>query len=222
LHEERLWNAGSQMALDLREVHMKEEKGALTEVVEELKKASQGRDKVELGHLIDALDHRGYGPALAVLPLIEISPLGGIPGFPTLLALTLALITVRLLMGYDHFWVPQWLRKRKLSSDRVIKSVKWLKPVSRRIDAKLHERLSRFAGPAARRVAGFVILGLLLSVPPLELLPFATSGPMIVISIFGLGLLYRDGLLMLLGFIGAAVAAIGGLLGLWGAGAGGV
>ena len=193
---------------------MKKEEGALTDVVAELEKASGEGDAVEVGHLIDALDHRGYGPALAVLPLIELTPIGGIPGFPTLLALTLAIITVRLLMGYEHFWAPRWLRQRKLKSDRVIKSVEWLKPVSLRIDAKLHERLSRFAGPTARRAACIVILCLLLTVPPLELVPFATSGPMIVVAIFGLGLHYRDGLLMLLGFVGAVIAVVGGLWGL--------
>ncbi|SDY58860.1 exopolysaccharide biosynthesis protein [Citreimonas salinaria] len=190
---------------------MKEREGELTDVVEELDEASEGGDTVEVGHLLDALDHRGYGPALAVLPLIELTPIGGIPGFPTLLALTLAILTVRMLMGYEHFWAPHWLRKRRLDSDKVIKSVNWLKPVSLRIDAKLHERLKRFAGPTGRRAACIVILLLLLTVPPLELIPFATSGPMIVIAIFGLGLLYRDGLLMLLGFVGAVIAAGGGL-----------
>ncbi len=193
---------------------MEKEEGALTDVVDELERASEGGDTVEVGHLIDALDQRGYGPALAVLPLIELTPIGGIPGFPTFLALTLAIITIRLLIGYEHVWAPGWLRRRRLDSDRVIKSMKWLKPVSLRIDAKLHERLSRFAGPNGRRAACILILGLLLAVPPLELVPFATSGPMIVIAIFGLGLLYRDGLLMLLGFLGAAIAVVGGLWGL--------
>lgn len=199
---------------------MQKEEGALTDITAELEESASesGGDEVEAGHLIDALDHRGYGPALAVLPLIEISPLGGIPGFPTILALTLAAITVRLLMGYEHFWAPNWLRRRTLKSDRVIRSVEWLKPVSLRIDAKLHERLSRFAGSTGRRAACIVILFLLLTIPPLELVPFATTGPMIVISIFGLGLLYRDGLLMLLGFVGAAIAVAGGLWGFVGLG----
>ncbi len=198
---------------------MRKKDGALTDIVDELEaSADDAEGKVAVGSLIDALDHRGYGPALAVLPLIELSPIGGIPGFPTLLALTLAIITVRLLMGYEHFWAPQWLRRRKLSSDRVIKSMEWLKPVSLRIDAKLHKRLSRFAGPTGRRAACIVILCLLLTVPPLELIPFATSGPMIVIAIFGLGLLFCDGLLMLLGFVGAVIAAGGGLWALLGSG----
>ncbi|SFG72837.1 Uncharacterized conserved protein [Palleronia marisminoris] len=199
---------------------MKEEEGALTDVVDELEKCAQdaGGDHVRVGHLIDALDHRGYGPALAVLPLIELSPIGGIPGFPTLLSVLLAILTVRLLMGYEHLWAPDWLRRRKLDSGRVIKSMEWLKPVSLRIDAKLHKRLSRFAGPAGRRAACIVILCLLLTVPPLEFVPFASSGPMIVIAIFGLGLLFRDGLLMLLGFFGAAIAVVGGIWALVGSG----
>ncbi|WP_375257571.1 exopolysaccharide biosynthesis protein [Citreimonas sp.] len=193
---------------------MKQQQGALTDIVDELEQASRNEDKVQVGHLIDALDHRGYGPALAVLPLIELTPIGGIPGFPTLLALALASIVIRLLMGYEHFWAPQWVRRRHLDSDKVMTSLEWLKPVSLRIDAKLHERVKRFAGPTGRRAACIVILLLLLTVPPLELIPFATSGPMIVIAIFGLGLLYRDGLLMLLGFAGAAIAIAGGAWGL--------
>ncbi|MBU4527272.1 MAG: exopolysaccharide biosynthesis protein [Hoeflea sp.] len=190
---------------------MTKQDSVLTGVVEELGKASRGEDTVEVGYLIDALDHRGYGPALAVLPLIELTPVGGVPGFPTLLALTLAIITVRLLLGYEHFWAPQWLRRRRLESGRIIKSVAWLKPISLWMDSRLHERLMRFAGPTGRRAACIVILCLLLAVPPLELVPFATSAPMIIIAIFGLGLLYGDGLLMLLGFVGATIAIAVGL-----------
>ena len=190
---------------------MKKEEGALTEIVNELRTASEEGDQVKIGALIDALDQRGYGPALAVLPLIELTPIGGVPGVPTLLAFTLALITIRLLMGYEHFWAPDWLRRRELKSQRVIKSVEWLKPVSLRIDAKLHERLSAFAGSMGQRVACIVILCIIVTVPPLEVVPFATSGPMLAISTLGLGLLYRDGLLMLLGFTVAAIAVSFGL-----------
>lgn len=186
--------------------------GPLTDVIDEIRDAASGQDSsVAVGDLIDAVDERGYGPALAVLPLIELTPIGGIPGFPTLLALLLASITIRLMMGYDHFWAPDWLRRREMDQDRVEKSLDWLKPITHRIDATLHKRLKPLAGNAARKAACVVILALLLTVPPLELVPFATSGPMIVISMFGLAMLFRDGLLMLIGFVGAVLAAGGGL-----------
>ncbi|WP_372803696.1 exopolysaccharide biosynthesis protein [Paracoccus seriniphilus] len=192
---------------------MPEQESVLTSVVDDLQKCARDTpgSKVPAGDLLATLGHRGYGAALAILPLIELSPIGGVPGFPTMLAVVLAVLTLRLLLGYRSFWVPNWLRRRELRSDRVIRSVEWLRPLSQRIDAKLHERLSRFAGPAGRRAAGCVILGLLLTVPPLEIVPLASSAPMIVIAIFGLGMLFNDGLLMLLGFIGAIIAVLGGL-----------
>lgn len=191
---------------------MSTQNGTLTEVIGELKKAAEADDKVAVGELIDAMDQRGYGPVLAVLPLVEISPLGGVPGFPTLLALLLFTLTARLLLGYEHFWAPQWLRKRELKSKRVITAAEWLKPVSARIDSGLQERLVIFAGATGRTVACVIILALLLTVPPLEVVPFATTIPMLIIAIFGLGLLYRDGLLMLIGFVGTALACGAGLL----------
>lgn len=61
--------------------------------------------------------------------------------------------------------------------------------------------------------AGLCIL-LALTVPPLELLPFATTAPMAAIAAFGLALLVRDGLLMVIATLlaGAAVVLGAGLL----------
>ncbi|EDQ04357.1 hypothetical protein DSM14862_01995 [Sulfitobacter indolifex] len=189
---------------------MADDSTALTDVVEELEDASQGTDTVKVGHLIDALDQRGYGAALAVLPLMELTPLGGIPGFPTMLALLVAILVLRMFMGYEHFWAPDWLRNRSLKSKKVLKSVEWLKPISEWIDEKLHTRLAPLTGSTGRKAASILILCLCLAVLPLEVVPFATSVPMVTISIFGLALLYHDGLLMLLGFAATGIAGFAG------------
>ncbi|SPJ25869.1 exopolysaccharide biosynthesis protein [Palleronia abyssalis] len=188
---------------------MKQEEGAMNDVVVELGRATDRTDgdHVSVGNLIDSLDERGYGAILGVLPLLELSPAGAIPGFPTILALTLAITTVRLLVGYEHLWAPAWLRRRSLSEDRVRRSLQWLKPVALRIDAKLHERLSVLTGRQAQQAACIVILCLLAMVPFLEVIPFATSAPMIAIAFFGLAILFKDGAVMLLAFISAGVAA---------------
>ena len=51
--------------------------------------------------------------------------------------------------------------------------------------------------PTLRVMAGIVIL-LCCTVPPLELLPFASSIPMGAVALIGLGLMARDGLVMLI------------------------
>lgn len=187
---------------------MRKRQGALSEVVDELQGATEGSpDRLRLGTLIDALDARGYGPALAVLPLIESTPVGGVPGVPTLLALLIAGIAARLLLGYRHFWAPEWVRRREVQRHHVMRSLKWLKPVTLRIDAQLHERLRPLTGRTGQRAACIVILALCATVPPLEFVPFASSGPMLVISVFGLAILFRDGLVMLVGLTAATAVA---------------
>ncbi|SEM50472.1 Uncharacterized conserved protein [Loktanella fryxellensis] len=181
----------------------------LGQVLQELRDAAADSDgnRVAVGDLFDALDARGYGSVLTILPLVELTPLGGVPGFPTTLALVLAIVTFRLFLGYDHLWVPGWLRRRQLKSDKVEGAVDWLKPVAARIDARLHARLERFTSGFWQRIACVVILALLVTVPPLELVPFATSGPMIVVALFGASILFRDGLLMLFALAGTALLA---------------
>jgi len=58
------------------------------------------------------------------------------------------------------------------------------------------------------KLAAVMILALCATVPPLEFLPFASSAPMLAIASFGLALLVRDGLLMLIASVlsGGAVA----------------
>ncbi len=53
---------------------------------------------------------------------------------------------------------------------------------------------------------------LCLTVPPLELFPFASTAPMAAIALFGLAMTLRDGLVMALAFL-ASGAAIG--VGAW-------
>ncbi|SLN65881.1 Exopolysaccharide synthesis, ExoD [Roseivivax jejudonensis] len=188
---------------------MRKREGALSDVLTEMRAATSNRGRLAIGDLVGALDERGHGAALAVLPLLELTPIGGIPGFPTLLGLTIAVITVRMLLGHEHLWVPGWISRRTLDASSAERALAWLQPIAQRIDAQLHERLSGLAGATGRWCAGIAILCVLVSVPPLEFVPFATSIPMIVISLFGLGLLFRDGLLMLLAFL--ALSSVGAL-----------
>jgi len=64
------------------------------------------------------------------------------------------------------------------------------------------------------RLSAVACILLALTVPPLELLPFASSAPMAAIAMFGLALLVHDGALMIAAWLlaGMAVAFGFGLL----------
>ena len=156
-----------------------------------------GDDKVRLGDMLEAMGHRAYGPFLIVLPMIEISPVGGIPGLPTALALVLALLAVQLIIGRKHLWLPGFLANRGMKGGNLVKVADKGRPVARRMDRWFHGRLPALTKGPMVRVAGVAVLLLCLTVPPLELLPFASTAPMAAIMAFGIALLVRDGLLML-------------------------
>ena len=166
--------------------------------------------KVTIAEMADAFGHRGAAPFLIIPPLLEISPIGGIPGLPTFLALTIAVFAVQIAIGRDEPHVPGKLGRRGVSGPKLRTAVEKLRPIARRVDTLFRGRLSALTTKPMRQFAAVVVLGLCLIVPPLELVPFASTLPMVAILAFGLAFLFRDGLLMLLAFA-VAVGSVWGL-----------
>jgi hypothetical protein len=198
---------------------MAEDPKSVGDILDRLEDLAGEEDKVSLGDVIEALGNRSQGPFLLVPALMEISPLGGIPGVPTAIAVVIVLIAVQILLGRKHLWLPKFLSNRALSSEKVCKATAKLRGVAGFMDRWFHGRLPALTkGPFVRVAAAACIL-LACTVPPLELLPFATTAPMAAIAAFGLALLVRDGLLMIVA-MALSLAAVGVGVGMLGSKAG--
>ena len=187
----------------------------LEDVVGGLEELGEKNGEVSLGDALDAFGHRSFAPLLIVLPLVELSPLGGIPGFPTALAVIIGLIAVQLLFGREHVWLPDMIENRKVDGGKLAKGMHKLDRAAEWIDNHIGDRLDWMLSGIWPQIAAFVILLLCLSVPPLEFLPFASSVPMIAVACIGLALLVRDGLLLLVAMVlggGSMIFAINSLL----------
>lgn len=197
---------------------MADEPHSVGDVLDKLRELADKGD-VEVGHMAEAFGSRSHGPFLLVPALIEMSPIGGIPGLPTVLAAVIALFAAQIIIGRKHLWLPGFIARRKFKGDKVRKAADKLQGVARFMDRHFHGRMPALTGGVFVRAAGVVVILLCCTVPPLELLPFASTAPMLAIAAFGLAMMVRDGLLMLVAFLlsGAAVA-IG--LGLWAGGGG--
>ena len=191
--------------------HSQAEQRRLEEVIDGVIQLGQGACQVSIGDIQQQIGQRSFGPFLFVPAIIEISPLGGIPGVPTLLALIVALFAIQMLMGREHFWIPGALSRRSVSGHKLETGLNKLRPVMRWLDKLIHPRLQWATSRSFVRALALLCLILATSVPPLELLPFASSVPFAAICLFGLGLTAKDGLTIILG-LGALVA--GGLFAL--------
>ncbi|MGR3540737.1 MAG: exopolysaccharide biosynthesis protein [Hasllibacter sp.] len=181
---------------------------SVNDILDDLEGASHD-GKVTLSEMAEALGHRGAAPFLIVPPLIEISPIGGIPAVPTFLAVVVLIFAVQIAAGRDEPHVPGKLGRRGVDGERLRGATAKLRPLAARLDGWFHGRLRPLTGKPARQAAALVVVALCLVVPPLELVPFASTIPMGAILVFGLAFLFRDGLLMLAAFAVSALAAYG-------------
>jgi hypothetical protein len=176
-------------------------------LVEGLIRLGREREQVSVADIQDEVGQRSFGPFLFVPALVEISPVGGIPGLPTLLAVIVALFALQMLFGRKHLWLPDLLTRRKVAGDKLERGLCKLRPVIRWLDKLIRPRLHWATNRNASRLLALLCLVLAASVPTLELIPFASSGPFAAIGLIGIGLTTRDGLLVLLGLLMAAVSA---------------
>ena len=180
------------------------------EILDCLEELTGECDAVSVDRILNAFGTRTYGPAIMVPALLEITPVGAIPGVPTFLAVTIILVAAQKLFGKRHLWMPKLIRDRCVSSEKLGKGTKKLRRLAEFLDRHFHRRLKFMTrAPFAQIAAGMVIL-LCLSVPFLEVLPFASSVPMLAVAGFGLAILVRDGVLMMIA-LAASLAAAGAM-----------
>ena len=190
-----------------RRSRLDHEPTSVGDVLDELDELADKGDQVCVRDVLDDFGRRSFGPFMMIPALIEISPLGGIPGVPTALALFIALIAAQLVIGREHIWMPEFVQRRSVESGKLHKAVEKLRGLGQWLDEHSQDRLEKLTVGIWLRFAGAVVIALCCTVPPLELLPFASTLPMLAIIMIGLGLTVRDGALLLSALLFAGLAA---------------
>lgn len=186
---------------------------SLTDILDHLDALRIRCDRVSIEAVTESFGSRSYGPLLLVPALIELSPIGVVPGMPTAIAAVIILFSLQILFGRRHLWLPAFIARRSISPARMGKALDRMRPVGRWADRWFHGRLSWLTRTPFSQVAAAACIALSLTVPFLEFVPFASSAPMAAIAMFGLALMVRDGLLMLVasGIAGLAIYLVASL-----------
>ena len=170
----------------------------LDDLLTQLEQAGEADQPVTIQSMLDATDRRSFGALLLVPGLLVLSPLSGIPGLPSVLALMVALIALQLLIGRKHFWLPVWLLHRSAPRRKYDNALAFLRRLARYVDRVLRCRLTFLThGPLAIRISALLCLLIAMTMPPLEIVPFGNSIAGGALTLLGLGLLARDGLMIL-------------------------
>jgi hypothetical protein len=162
---------------------------------------------VAVRDIMAAIGRRSYGPLLLLIGLFSISPATIVPGM-TWLAASLALIlSLQMAVGARYPWLPRALLDAKMTRASVRAASEALRPWAQRIDGVLRPRLTALADVPFVNIAGAFCATAALATYPLGLVPMAPVAPGVAIALVGLGLMIRDGLLLLFGaaVVGAAI-----------------
>ena len=160
-----------------------------------------------LGDVLDDLGDRSYGPLFFLLGLTIILPIGAVPGVPIVIGAVLVILAVQFVFGLKHPWMPGRFRRLSITAKAARETERRLGPVLRFMDRFVDARILWIVSRPLRLFAALAIILLSLAMVPLEFVPFGVAVPGAAVAGFGLAIVARDGLVMLiaLGFTGGAV-----------------
>ncbi len=150
-----------------------------------------------LDWVLQHLHERAFGLFLLILALPCCIPF--LYGIPQVVALPLMFVSAQILIGRQTPWLPRKLAQRAVSKEGLENLSRRAGPWLRRLEALSRPRLTALTHKPVDRLVG---LGLVLfSASILVPLPGTNSVPGVAVVIIAMGLLQRDGILILLGLI---------------------
>ncbi len=152
-----------------------------------------------------ALDERVFGVLLFALAIPVCMPF--LYGVPQVVALPMMAIAAQMAAGRETPWMPRRFSDRVISRAGLERMAKGARKWFGWVEALARPRLTALSGPAAERAVGavFVLFCASILVP----LPATNTTPGIAIALASMGLITRDGLLVLAGLaLGVAWLAV--------------
>lgn len=175
-----------------------------SEILEALAAKATGR--VALGDLVASLGERAFGLLMLIFALPNAVGLGTIPGLSTVFGVPQIIFALQMIAGLEKPWLPQFLMQKSISAEDFQSIVTKAGPHLERIEKRLRPRLPALTSPIAERVLGviFLILATIVALP----IPLGNWPPAIAMTVIALGLVERDGVLVLVGTLIGIVALV--------------
>jgi len=152
---------------------------------------------LSLGEFSHQLGERVFGVLLFALAIPVCMPF--LYGIPQLVALPMMAIALQMAAGRPEPWMPQSFRNRMLDKAGLERTARWARKWFGWVEAIARPRLTFLSGPTAERLVGgiFVVFCASILVP----LPATNTTPGIAVVLASIGLITRDGLLVLAGLV---------------------
>ncbi len=160
-------------------------------------------DRISIGDLLAALKRRALGALIFIFAVPVALPLP--PGVSTVFGAPLLFLTAQLMLGMKP-WLPGLITNRSLKRSEFKKIITTVAPWLHRAESVMKPRISFVGQRPFVYLLGLMclVLSTILFLP----IPLGNMLPAFAVSIIALGLLARDGLWMLIGFVTGILAVV--------------
>jgi hypothetical protein len=153
---------------------------------------------VTIGDMEKALKGRGFMLMIVILTApFAVLPFA-IPGLNIPISAAVILIGLRMTLGLKP-WLPKKILNKNIGGGLIQKVLTRILPMSQKLEKWLQERWTFLFWPGAKNLIGLALAwsALMLLMPP----PMINSPPAVAIILLAIGIMTRDGLMVILGYI---------------------
>lgn len=172
---------------------------SIEDVLDCVEEAGGDAERVSVSDIVERIGDGAFAPLMLVPALVIISPASAILGLSSFCGMIIALIALQMVLGRKTLWLPRFILDRTVPNASLDKAVGWLGGPARFIDGLTRKRLTRLVEPPFTRLWAALCLLLALVIPVFELVPMSATIIASAIALFGLAMLARDGLFVVLG-----------------------
>ncbi len=151
-------------------------------------------DRLSFSELAAQLHARAWGGLLLIFAAINVIPLP--PGTSSFFAIPLLIVSAQMVAGRETPWFPSKIDRRGVKTEELTRLISKMGVLELKVERIFKPRLAGLTGPLATRLIGVAcfVLALVAAIP----VPLFHMAPAAAILLFGLALIYRDGLLVIL------------------------
>lgn len=167
----------------------------------------EATDSISLQELMGTLGERVFGMSILLFSIPNCLPIPNVAALSALTGIPIGILGLQMILGRSHPWLPSALGEKRFSGQWFSKFLERAVPTIRKVEVLLHPRLQVMTGKSVQRLLGvaFVALATVMSLP----IPFGNMLPGFAIALMAIGLLERDGLIIVLGLsVGAATVTL--------------
>ncbi|AWN75550.1 exopolysaccharide biosynthesis protein [Legionella anisa] len=174
-----------------------------SDILLELASLKELKGELTFQHILQVLGERAFGIVLLFFALPSALPFSTIPGISVVFSLPIALFACQMIFARKTLWLPKIIAKRTIHQKTISKVIHTTVPYLTKIEYFLKPRWIFMTCRLMEIITGIIIfcLAIFLMLPiPLSNFIFA-----FLLIIFSLGLIEKDGVLLVVGYIGTLV-----------------